>query len=70
MSKQQFTNLYLSAVLRAATGGTVTQIRYNYLDVAKLEQVTVYFDTGFSKVVDVTGDSLVALAYDVLKAVM
>ena len=70
MNKQQFTKLYLSAMLRAATDSTVRRVEYAYLDLAKLEQVTIYFDTGYTKVVDVTGDSLLALAYDVMKAVM
>ena len=70
MSKQRFTDYYLSAMIRAATGGSVQRVRYSYLDLAKLEQATIIYDNGYTKTVDLTGDSLVGIAYDVLKAVM
>ena len=67
MSKKRFVEFYLAAMLKAATGGKVTGLVYD--DSGTLELVRVFQGDTDRQKVNVTGDSLLATAADVIQAV-
>lgn len=67
MSKKRFVEFYLKAMLKAATAGGVTDLLYD--DSGKFELVRVFRDGEERQKVNVTGDSLLAIAADVIEAV-
>lgn len=68
MSKKRFVEFYLKAMLKAATGGEVTDLVYTYEE--PLETVRISFEGVTHKTVNVTGGSLLAIAVDVIQAVV
>ena len=66
MSKKRFVDFYLAAMLKAAPDGQV--IRLDYAVQGQTEIVTVYHTGGFRRV-NVTGNSLLFIAADVLREV-
>lgn len=66
MTKKRFVEFYLGAMLRAATDGFVTHLVYEYQDAAQNDLVSIYTELG-PKHIAVTGDGLLAIAYDVLE---
>lgn len=74
MSKERFVGFYLSAMMKAATGGRVSKLTYQYADGKKLaakESVTVEFgDRSCVPVpVPVTNCDLLGIVLEVVKAV-
>lgn len=70
MDKQKYVKDYLSPLI-VATLGNVVDVRYTYT--GTYEIVTVIWDDGESlkeRDVNVTGRSLLAMAHDVLEALM
>ena len=67
MSKMRFVEFYLAAMLKAATDGFVTRLVYEYQDKTQKELVHIFTEAG-PQHVTVTGDGLLAIAYDVLEA--
>ena len=69
MSKKRFVEFYLKALLKAATGGRVTQVSYLYFDIKHTEVVRVEFDHNYGGGVNelpVTGLSLLGIAAAVI----
>ncbi|MBM6724381.1 hypothetical protein [Pseudoflavonifractor phocaeensis] len=69
MSKKRFTEFYLSAMLKAATGGRVTRVAYLYYDLTHAEVVRVeyeYDQGGGVYELPVTGLSLLGIAAAVI----
>lgn len=67
MSKKRFVEFYLAAMLQAATDDFVIRLVYDYQNETERESVLIYTEAGPQKVT-VTGDGLLAIAYDVLEA--
>lgn len=67
MSKKRFVEFYLAAMLKAATENFVTRLTYEYLAETGEEIVHIWTETG-TQHITVTGDSFMAIAYDVLGA--
>ncbi len=67
MSKKRFVEFYLAAMLKAATDGFVIRLIYECQDGTQKELVHIYTETG-PQHITVTGDGLLAIAYDVLEA--
>lgn len=65
MTKKRFVEFYLTAMMRAATGGRVIRLGYLYYDMTRKEAVKVYREDGPLEI-DVTGLGLVEIAKAVL----
>lgn len=61
MTKKRFVEFYLTAMIRAATGGQVIRLGYLYYDMTYKEAVKVYREDGPLEI-DVTGKDLVEIA--------
>ena len=55
--------------MKAATGGPVARLSYISHDSAKTEAVRIIYENGESQEVNISTDSLLAIARDVLKVV-
>jgi hypothetical protein len=72
MSKERFVGFYLSAMIKAATGGRVSKLTYQYANGKKLEAkefVTIEFEGRSCVPVPVTNLDLLGIALEVVKAV-
>ena len=73
MSKQRFVEFYLSAMMKAATGGRVPKVTYQYTKAGKRlpakEYVTINFEDQSCVPVSVTDCDLLGIALEVVKAV-
>lgn len=67
MSKKRFVEFYLAAMLKAATDGFVIRLIYDYQNETGRETVLIHTEGGPQRIT-VTGDGLLAIAYDVLEA--
>lgn len=67
MTKKRFVEFYLAAMMKAATDGFVIRLAYDFQSGTERESVLIYTEAGPQKVT-VTGDGLLAIAYDVLEA--
>ena len=72
MSKERFVGFYLSAMMKAATGGRVAKLTYQYANGKKpaaKEFVTVEFEDHSCVPVPVTDCDLLGIVLEVVKAV-
>ena len=67
MSKERFVGFYLSAMMKAATGGRVSKITYQ--DTKEYDVATVTFADGASIQLPIFSDDLLGIALEVVKAV-
>lgn len=68
--KKQFVEVYLKELLINTKGTEISELEYFYNKKIEEEFVIIYFNNNYSKVVNVTADSELAIIQDVIRALM
>lgn len=68
--KKQFVEVYLKELLINTKGTEVSELEYFYNKKIGEEFVIIYFNNNYSKVVNVTADSELAIIQDVIRVLM